>query len=396
MNYRTAVIKRNLELAGMFPIVMLGKLVGKLFPLKTKHNIFLFFPNMDIGGAVKVNADIARCIKDAKPLIILSKKPKNEKFKSQFDIEGVRIIDLHKYIDNKLLHFINFFYRGVIASWVNAAKDPVIFGGESIYFYKIVPHVSGRTRIVELCHVNTWLNFTQAFVKYIDLRILSTPQIKRDHLEQYEQNGVPAQYRERVIFIDNKTDIPAYKPVDNSVLQVLYVGRGAPQKRVHLIGEIARQMHALSSNVHFSFVGDVETIIPADVQQYCTMYGSVTDKAKLDEYYLQSDVLILTSAFEGLPIVVMDMMARGKIVLSTAVSGIPDYITHKETGMLLYEKEESKIVAEAIVNLNLLAGDRDLRERISKNSYEFASAHFGEEKFNRSYRNILLNGGTGS
>src|SRR5690606_38701081 len=103
---RAAIIKRNLELAGMFPFVLLGRLAGKLFKLKTKHVVFLFYPCGEIGGSIQVNADIANCIKDVKPLIIFSKKPKNNLFRDRFDIEGVRVIDLHKYIDNKLYHFV--------------------------------------------------------------------------------------------------------------------------------------------------------------------------------------------------------------------------------------------------------------------------------------------------
>src|SRR5438876_12402944 len=102
MTYRSAVLKRNIELILMFPFVFLGKIAGKLFPLETKHHIFLFFPSGDIGGSVKVNIDISECIKDQKPLIILSKKPKNNQFRSMFEGQGARIIDLHNYIDNKL------------------------------------------------------------------------------------------------------------------------------------------------------------------------------------------------------------------------------------------------------------------------------------------------------
>lgn len=42
MTYRSAVIKRNAELVMMFPFVLLGKIAGHLFPLKTKHRTFLF------------------------------------------------------------------------------------------------------------------------------------------------------------------------------------------------------------------------------------------------------------------------------------------------------------------------------------------------------------------
>lgn len=389
MTYRTAVIKRNIELLIMFPFVLLGRLAGKLFPLRTQHQAFLFFPSADIGGSIKVNADITHCIKDLKPLIIFSKKPKNNQFRHLFDIEGVRVIDLHKYVDYKWYHFVNFFFRGVLASWINKVEKPVVFGGESLFFYKIIPHVKKQTNRVELCHLNTWFPFSIAFINYIDKRIFSTPKIKRDVEDQYKANNIPASYFEKLVFIDNKIDIPPYHEVVNDTLQVLYVGRGAPQKRVHLIAEIAKRMHGQERPVHFSFVGDVETIVPKATQQFCTLYGQVKEEQRLHEIYQQSDILILTSAYEGLPIVVMDMMARGKIVLSTAVDGIPDYVTHQQNGLLITATDEEKIIQEAIELIEIVISNPALKKTIGENSHRYALQHFSGEVFCKSYRDII-------
>lgn len=390
MTYKAAVLKRNIELVIMFPFVVLGKLAGQLFPLKPQHKIFLFFPASDIGGSVKVNADITECIRDQKPVIIFSKKPKNNQFRSHFEMEGVRIIDLHKYLDNKIYHFVNFFFRGVLAAWINKSDKPVIFGGESIFFYKMLPHVKKNTKKIELCHLNTWINYSLAFAKYIDLRIFSTPKIKRDVEELYHRNHLPQSFFNKLLFIDNKVDIPPFKEISNNILEVLYVGRGAPQKRVYLVAEIAKQMHQSGDPVHFSFAGDVESLVPVDVREYVTLYGNVRDEKALHDIYMGSDVLILTSAYEGLPIVIMDMMARGKIVLSTAVDGIPDYITHLENGMLITEKDETKIVQQGVELLRLLLTRPNLKREMERRSYQYALRHFSGETFCHSYRKFLL------
>ena len=61
MTYHAAIKKLSLERMGMAPFVWMGKLAGLLFPLKTKHTVFLFFPNADIGGAPECTA-ILCCI----------------------------------------------------------------------------------------------------------------------------------------------------------------------------------------------------------------------------------------------------------------------------------------------------------------------------------------------
>lgn len=390
MTYRSSITKRNTELLFMFPFVLLGRLAGKLFPLKTKHDIFLFFPSADIGGSIKVNADIATCIKDRKPLIIFSKKPKNNGFRHLYDIEGVRVIDLHRYIDNKLFHFVNFFFRGVLASWINKAGNPVIFGGESMFFYKMLPHVKKKSSRIELCHLNTWFNYSIAFIEYIDQRIFSTPKIKRDVEKIYRGQQIDPSYFERLHFIDNAIDIPPYQPVTNATLQVMYAGRGAPQKRVHLIAEIAKRLHQRGQPVHFTFVGDVEKLVPPDVQAYTTLYGNVQDNAKMSALYQQSDALILTSLYEGLPIVVMEMLARGKVVISTAVDGIPDYLTHEQNGLLIDETDEEAIIEKGVALIERLIKEPTLKKSLEMNSYQFAATRFGWKSFCDFYRKMLV------
>jgi len=391
MSYKKAVAKRNIELILMWPFVLIGKIWGKLFPLKTEHNIFLFFSSADIGGAIKVNADIVECIKDKNPIIFFSKKPKNNEFIHLFEASGARIIDLHRYIDNKWYHFINFIFRGIISSWINRVETPVVFGGECLFFYKMIPHVKKQSKKIELCHLNTWFNYSIGFIDYIDTRVFSTPKIKRDVELQYEKESLPRRYYDKLVFIDNKVILPSFLEIDNDILQVLYVGRGAPQKRVHLIAEVARLFHTEKKLVHFSFVGDVEDIIPKSIQSYCTLYGNIKDENLLNEIYNKSDILLLTSAYEGLPVVVMDMMARGKVVISTAVDGIPDYITHKENGLLITEIKEELIVKQAQELINLILGDQGLKKELGRKSYSFAKAHFSGELFCNSYRELLIN-----
>jgi glycosyltransferase involved in cell wall biosynthesis len=135
----------------------------------------------------------------------------------------------------------------------------------------------------------------------------------------------------------------------------------------------------------------VETIIPETVKQYCTLHGNVKDQRLLNSIYTQSDVLLLTSAYEGLPIAIMEIMARGKVVVSTAVDGIPDYITHKENGLLITETDEEKIVEQGIELLELLINQPDLKKTIGLKSYAYAVKHFSGETFCGSYREILEN-----
>ena len=391
MTYKTAIIKRNIEAVFIYPFVLLGKIMSPLFSLKTHHEVFIFSPSADIGGSVKVNYDLCACLADKSPLVIFSKKPKNNGYLEQFNIHGVRTIDLHKYLDYKWYHFVNLFYRGVISSWINKVENPIVIGGESLFFYKVLPHIKKEARRAEICHLNTWFNYTQQFIKDIDVRIFSTAKLKRDAEALYKKNNLPAPLYSRLYFIDNKVNIPERFQNINSTLSVVFIGRGAPQKRVHIITAIAKKFYEMKTNIHFSFVGDVEKIInPADYP-YATFYGNIKDRNKMEEIYKSADVLLLTSAYEGLPIAVMEMMAHGKVVVSTAVDGIPDYITNAENGFLLENNiDENKIIEEGIFLLQNLANDKTLLQEVGEKSRVYAEQHFSGKTFCEKYRSVLI------
>jgi len=390
MTYKQARTKFTIEEIFMFPFVLAGKIYGSLFPLKTKHSVFLFFPNADIGGSPKVNIDITNCIKDKKPLIIFSKKPNNNKFKDQFTIEGVRIIDLHKHIDNKLYHFVNFFYRGIIASWINKEKEAVVLGGECMFFYKMLPHLRKDIPRIEVCHLPTWLHYSIGHIDRITWRIFSTQKLKEEVIKQYDENSIEQKFYNRLLFIDNAIDIPAYEEINNEKLEIVFIGRGSPQKRVPLITAIAKRMHEANDPVHFSFVGDVENVVNIQDFPFCQFYGNVNNESLMNKIYNGSDALILTSAFEGLPVVVMMMMAYGRVVISTAVNGIPDYISHMENGLLITATEEEKIIDEGVSYIRLLIADKALQKKLGLRSREIAIEKFSRENFCREYRQLLI------
>ena len=389
MTYKQAIFKQKIEYLLIFPIVLIGKIWGQYTLPKKKYTHFLFFPSADIGGSIKVNADIANCINNNTTLIIFSKTPKNNKFLSLFTISGVDILDLSKKIDNKLFHFINIFYRGVLSAWINKTKQSVVFGGESLYFYKVIPFLKKEVKVVELCHLNTWFNYSQAFIAILDCRIFSTQKIKRDVEKQYEENDISKEYSQKLYFIDNAIDIPPYKEVNNKLLEILYVGRGAPQKRVHLLAKLTVEAEKENIPVHFTFVGDVESYFIHLKNKNFTLLGQIKDRKDLEEIYNCSDALILTSAYEGLPLVVMDMMARGKIVISTAVDSIPNYIEHKENGLLLFKKEENEIVTEAIGAIKELCKSLSFKENLGINAYNFAKQKFSYKEFEKFFKGIL-------
>lgn len=390
MTYQQARIKFAIEQTLIWPIVLLGKIWGKIIPPACQYEYFLFFPSADIGGAPRVNIDIANCLRDKKRLIVFSKKPRNNGFMDEFKQTGADILDLSAYIDNKWYHIVNIFYRGVLTSWIHNSSKPVVLGGEGLYFYKVIPWLNKQCYTVEIAHLDTWLPYNIGLIDHIDMRVQSTAALTRTINHQYDLNNLDKTYGEKLLFIENAIDLPAYKQMKNNKLEIVFIGRGSPQKRVHLVAQIAAKANERNLPVQFSFVGDVSNVIDPGQYPFCKFYGNISDQDVMEQIYERSDVLILTSSYEGLPIVVMKMMAYGKIVLSTAVNSIPDYIHHYQNGLLIFAQDEDQIVLEGLELIEALIINPGLLSELSLRNLEKARELFDRNLFEKSYRKLLV------
>lgn len=69
------------------------------------------------------------------------------------------------------------------------------------------------------------------------------------------------------------------------------------------------------------------------LQDRVTLLGAIP-RDEMDALYRRADLLVLTSRSEGIPLVLMEAMARGRIVLAPAITGIPELVIPGKTGFL--------------------------------------------------------------
>lgn len=77
--------------------------------------------------------------------------------------------------------------------------------------------------------------------------------------------------------------------------------------------------------------------------------------------YAGADAFVLASFAEGIPVVLMEAMARGVPCIATAVHGTPELVVHRETGLLV-PPGNAEALAEAVAQL---IEDRELRLRLA-------------------------------
>ncbi len=168
--------------------------------------------------------------------------------------------------------------------------------------------------------------------------------------------GIPA---ERLHLLPNVVDSELFYPSSNKAgraVKLLAAGRLSAEKRFErFISLVSRVRERSPAEVTGIIVGDgpeqgrlrrlaSEIGLGPDAIEF---KGEVTE---IDQVYRDSDILILTSEFEGTPNVVLEAMSSGLPVVATRVGGVPEIIENNVMGFLIEPYHESKM-AEVILRL---------------------------------------------
>jgi glycosyltransferase involved in cell wall biosynthesis len=159
---------------------------------------------------------------------------------------------------------------------------------------------------------------------------------------------------------------------------------------VNIVASLAEDCEKNSLPVFFEFLGDVASVIPSNRLKSAKFWGYQNDPALIDSIYRRADVLIITSSQEGFPVVVMEAMARGCIIVGTPVGDMPVHVKQGACGLLFSSiTNESLIVKEAEAYLQYLLPLPLIREQIFTNNITYARENFGITKFETSYQQLL-------
>jgi len=181
--------------------------------------------------------------------------------------------------------------------------------------------------------------------------------------------------------INPSTYAPMVQPdnaVDHSVLRLLFVARLAPVKAHFILLRAMRILLDKDVSVTLTCVGDgpLRQYLQAmtcelGLEEAVTFTGSIGQDV-LPGYYDRADVFVLPSFDEGLPVVIMEAMAKTIPVVATSIAGIPEIIEHGVSGMLVASGDPQGL-AEAIATL---AGDSALRTRVGQKGRERVCQEF--------------------
>ncbi|MGA8428731.1 MAG: glycosyltransferase [Candidatus Sulfotelmatobacter sp.] len=89
------------------------------------------------------------------------------------------------------------------------------------------------------------------------------------------------------------------------------------------------------------------------LEETVSLLGHISGE-QMDSLYSRADVVVLTSRSEGVPLVLMEAMARSKIVLAPAITGIPELVVDGKSGFLYQPGSQGGFVARLLLIHSLL------------------------------------------
>jgi colanic acid/amylovoran biosynthesis glycosyltransferase len=145
-------------------------------------------------------------------------------------------------------------------------------------------------------------------------------------------------------------------PAGQCSFTVLAVGRLHDVKNHAFLIRACSELRDAGLNFQCHIAGDgperhcLESLIRATgLQERVHLLGHVPAN-QMPSLYLSADLFTLTSRSEGIPLVLMEAMAHGLIVLAPAITGIPELITHGKSGFV-YEEGNLQDFVERVLSI---------------------------------------------
>ena len=385
------------QVAGVSPFRIYSQYRGLLRHMSSwqqnQPTLYFFFPFYHTGGAEKVHAEILEAIADQKPVVFITGVSAGKGFYDKFR-KSATLIDISLISDYPLIYR---FLLKRIARSINRSGQATLFGCNSPFYYILLPSIDQHIQCMDLVHAFVHQGepgpelWSLPVANRLAKRIVISQKLKGDFKALYAANGIDAQLTERIQYIANYTDVPASlnKP-KNERLVILYVGRASYEKRVHLVGCIARTLSEKGVQAEFVLVGDMRNALHPGDEAYCRLTGEINDPQILQAYYDKADLLLITSSREGFPLVIMEAMAHGVVPISTDVGGISEHVIPENTGILIGSTTEDAIVEEFVQAILKLTAERERLTRYSQSCHQYALTHFIKQQFTDDYRRLLV------
>jgi glycosyltransferase involved in cell wall biosynthesis len=178
------------------------------------------------------------------------------------------------------------------------------------------------------------------------------------------------------------------------------IARVDQQKDYETLAKAAARIVAATPNVRFLIVGGYsiedgqrhhfEQVKRWLAENQVSEYFIFTDfRSDVPRLLRAMDIVVLSTHYEGLPLVLLESMAFAKPVVATAVDGVPEIVTDNQTGLLFSHQDDGMLAAHVLS----LIRDPSRKTHLGLAGRASIQSRFNNEQFKRGivslYDNVL-------
>ncbi|MBZ0207938.1 MAG: glycosyltransferase [Flavobacteriales bacterium] len=363
-----------------------ARLIKVLDTWKGRH-VFTF-PYLSTGGAEQAHADIMSTVADQHPLIVIEGFSKDRGFAERYARIGA-LVEVPRLVHHP---FTRRWTRRQLTTAINHRKNAVLLGANSGLFFELLPQLNADAQAFQLIHA--FLYQPQGNVKHrswlplfprVDRYLFVSQQAMEEYQKFLFANNVPGSEFGKLVFIPNA--VHRFGEVrSHERTGLLFVGRDSPEKRLGLFLALADALEAEHpGRFRFTVVGNK----PIDGHAHVRFTGTVNDHELMANLYADHDILTLTSSREGFPMVVMEAMANGLVVVATPVGDIPNRLD-PSFSLVTSSVEATKVVDEMTATIVELDRERGRLQRMKGVALHQAQQEFDLTRLNERYRSLLM------
>lgn len=356
----------------------------------SRRRIALVTPHLGPGGAETVLVEIAQCIDRQRfEVFLIATQSRNSQWRLRWEQCVDHVYDLAALIPPGRL-------IGALYAMAHNWEFDSLMIQNSLSAYSAIPHLKrGRPalKITDLIHaVDPEWDFasaTSAVASQLDCRLVVSDSARQRLLEL----GVS---EEKIRLIRYGIDLDRYRPAPASPpsvqKKILFCGRLDPAKRPLLLVDIALELRKLRPQCDFRFLvaGDGPERDPlrirlrhAGLEDLFEVLGHIDETPPL---FAKSDVLVLPSKSEGIPIVVLEAFAAGRPVVCSEVGAINEVVDETSGILIQPGVAETTLFAAA---LHRLFEDESLRRSMGAAARRKVETEYNLERTRELYRSLV-------
>jgi colanic acid/amylovoran biosynthesis glycosyltransferase len=179
----------------------------------------------------------------------------------------------------------------------------------------------------------------------------------------------------------------------NELPEILCVGRLVPAKGQHILLQACRLLREQGLEFRLTFIGDgpdrksLEEFVNKNGLGENVKFTGALGQEQVRNHYEHADLFVLASFAEGVPVVLMEAMAKEIPVISTRITGIPELIEHGEDGLLARPGDAEDLAGK----IRLLLEDRELRLKLGKAGRRKVAEQYDQHRNNADMLNLFNN-----